>query len=138
MTNETDAAARGPAGESPAPVPAPVPGLSRRGLLGLAAGVGAAGLALGAGAGSAAGVAVGRSRGADAAASVFPFFGAHQAGITTPVQDHLHFAAFDMAARTNRDDLIELLQDWSYAAARMSQGLDVSATGAVGGSAPMP
>ncbi len=138
MTNETDAAARGPAGESPAPVPAPVPGLSRRGLLGLAAGVGAAGLALGAGAGSAAGVAVGRSRGADAAASVFPFFGAHQAGITTPVQDHLHFAAFDMAARTTRDDLVELLQDWSYAAARMSQGLDVSATGAVGGSPEAP
>lgn len=138
MTNETDAAATGPAGESPAPAPAPVPGLSRRGLLGLAAGLGAAGLALGAGAGSTAGVAVGRSRGADAAASVFPFFGAHQAGITTPVQDHLHFAAFDMAARTNRDDLIELLQDWSYAAARMSQGLDVSATGAVGGSPEAP
>ena len=43
-----------------------------------------------------------------------------------------------MMARTTRDDLIELLQDWTYAAARMSQGLDVSATGAVGGSPDAP
>lgn len=113
-------------------------GLSRRGLLGLAIGAGAAGLAVGAGAGAAAGVAVGRVREQDAAASVYDFFGAHQAGITTPVQDHLHFASFDMMARTDRDDLITLLQDWSYAAARMSQGLDVSATGAVGGSPEAP
>ncbi|WP_454118043.1 iron uptake transporter deferrochelatase/peroxidase subunit [Microbacterium lacticum] len=145
-TNETDAAdggaTTGPTSAAPAPGPAPGPapalGLSRRGLLGLAAGVGAAGLAIGAGAGSAAGVAVGRSRAAGAEASVHPFFGTHQAGITTPVQDHLHFAAFDMADRTTREDLIELLQDWTYASARMSQGLDVSATGAVGGSPEAP
>jgi deferrochelatase/peroxidase EfeB len=114
-------------------------GVSRRGLLGLAIGAGAAGLALGAGAGASAGVAVGRARGADAAASAsYAFFGAHQAGITTPVQDHLHFASYDMMARTDRDDLIALLQDWSYAASRMTQGLDVSATGAVGGSPQAP
>lgn len=134
MTDETDAPGASPVAEAAASPS----GLSRRGLLGLAAGVGAAGFALGAGAGSAAGVAVGRARGTGAAASVHPFFGAHQEGITTPVQDHLHFAAFDMAARTTRDDLVELLQDWSYAAARMSQGLDVSATGAVGGSPEAP
>lgn len=123
--------------ESPA-AGAPSAGLSRRGLLGLAAGVGAAGLAIGAGAGAAAGVAVGRARATHDAASAYDFFGAHQAGITTPVQDHLHFASFDMMARTSRDDLIELLQDWSYAASRMTQGLDVSATGAVGGSPEAP
>ena len=72
-------------------------GVSRRGLFGLAIGAGAAGLARGAGAGATAGVAVGRSR-AEGAASAHPFFGAHQAGITTPVQDHLHFASFDMMA----------------------------------------
>lgn len=116
----------------------PTPGLSRRGLFGLAAGVGAAGLALGAGAGSAAGVAVGRAREQEGATSVYAFTGAHQAGITTPVQDHLHFASFDMMARTDRADLVSLLQDWSYAAARMTQGLDVSATGAVGGSPEAP
>lgn len=113
-------------------------GLSRRGLLGLAAGVGAAGLALGAGAGAASGVAVGRARAAADAASAYAFFGTHQAGITTPVQEHLHFASFDMMARTDRADLIELLQDWTYAASRLTQGLDVSASGAVGGSPEAP
>ena len=113
-------------------------GVSRRGLFGLALGAGAAGLALGSGAGATAGVAVGRSREAGAAASAHPFFGAHQAGITTAVQDHLHFASYDMMARTDRDDLIALLQEWSYAASRMTQGLEVSATGAVGGSPQAP
>ncbi len=130
-----DAGEFSPAEDSPASA---VHGLSRRGLLGLAAGVGAAGLALGAGAGSAAGVAVGRSREREGTAAVYDFFGAHQAGITTPVQDHLHFAAFDMMARTDRADLVSLLQDWTYAAARMTQGLEVSATGAVGGSPEAP
>lgn len=113
-------------------------GLSRRGLLGLAIGGGVAGLAVGAGAGLAGGVALGRARAADDAHSAYEFFGAHQAGITTPVQDHLHFASFDMMPRTDRDDLISLLQDWSYAASRMVQGLEVSATGAVGGPAEAP
>ena len=89
-------------------------GVSRRGLLGLAVGAGAAGFALGAGAGAAAGVAVGRSR-AEAAAVHSPVLRCDQAGITTPVQDHLHFASFDMMARTDRDDLVSLLQDWTYA-----------------------
>lgn len=113
-------------------------GLSRRGLLGLAVGGGVAGLAVGMGAGMAGGVALGRARAAEEAESAFEFFGAHQAGITTPVQDHLHFASFDMMPRTDRDDLISLLQDWSYAAARMTQGLEVSASGAVNGPAESP
>jgi deferrochelatase/peroxidase EfeB len=111
--------------------------VSRRGLLGLV-GAGAAGLAIGAGAGVAGGTAIARAADAGAAASPYDFYGVHQAGITTPVQDHLHFAAFDMMARTDRADLISLLQDWSYAAARMTRGLDVSATGAVGGSPEAP
>lgn len=117
-------------------------GLSRRGLFGLALGAGAAGLVAGAGAGAAAGVAagtdLGRAQERDAAAMVYDFHGAHQAGIVTPVQDHLHFASFDMMARTDRTDLRSLLDDWTYAAARMTQGLDVSATGAVGGSPEAP
>ncbi|MGP3535242.1 iron uptake transporter deferrochelatase/peroxidase subunit [Microbacterium sp. RD1] len=113
-------------------------GLSRRGLLGLAFGAGAAGLAVGAGAGATAGVAVGRARERIGGASADDFFGVHQAGITTPVQDHLHFASFDMMARTGRDDLVSLLQDWTYAASRMTRGLDVSATGAVGGDPEAP
>ncbi|MFT4157907.1 MAG: iron uptake transporter deferrochelatase/peroxidase subunit [Microbacterium sp.] len=113
-------------------------GLSRRGLLGLALGGGVVGLALGGGAGVAGGVALGRAQAADDAAKVYEFFGEHQAGITTPVQEHLHFASFDMMPRTDRDDLISLLQDWSYAASRISQGLEVSATGSVGGDAEEP
>ena len=113
-------------------------GLSRRGLLGLAIGGGVAGLAVGAGAGLTGGVALGRARAAEDAHSAYEFFGAHQAGITTPVQDHLHFASFDMMPRSDRDDLISLLQDWSYAASRMSQGLEVSASGAVGGPGEAP
>ncbi|MFJ6653976.1 iron uptake transporter deferrochelatase/peroxidase subunit [Microbacterium sp. NPDC091313] len=114
-------------------------GLSRRGMLGLAVGAGVAGLAVGAGAGVPTGIAVGRARAAgDAASGSYPFYGEHQAGITTPVQDHLHFASFDMMAYTTRDDVVSLLQDWTYAAARMTQGLDVSASGALGGSPEAP
>ena len=114
--------------------PEPTPGLSRRGLLGLV-GAGAAGLAVGGGAGLAAGAALAQSQGVQ---TVYPFYGEHQAGITTPAQDRLHFAAFDMASSATRDDLIELLSDWTIAAARMTQGLDVSETGAVGGPALAP
>ncbi|HCX84844.1 MAG TPA: deferrochelatase/peroxidase EfeB, partial [Micrococcales bacterium] len=60
------------------------------------------------------------------------------AGIATPVQDHLHFAAYDLSPRATREDLVALLQEWSYAAARLTQGLDVSATGAVGGNPAAP
>ncbi|WP_336500591.1 iron uptake transporter deferrochelatase/peroxidase subunit [Microbacterium paraoxydans] len=134
--NESEPEAREvSAGESAAPSGA---GLSRRGLLGLAVGGGVAGLAVGLGAGTAGGVALGRARAAEDAESRYEFFGAHQAGITMPVQDHLHFASFDMMPRTDRDDLIALLQDWSYAAARMTQGLEVSASGAVNGPAEAP
>jgi deferrochelatase/peroxidase EfeB len=126
--------------QAPDPVPGPEQaarrGLSRRGLLGLL-GTGAAGLAVGGLGGAAVAASVaGSGQGADA--GVHPFFGAHQAGITTPVQDHLHFASFDVHDDLTRDDLISLLQDWSYAAARMTQGLDVSASGAVGGSPQAP
>ncbi len=97
--------------------------LSRRGLLGLA-GAGAAGIALGGGIGAAA-VAAAVGAGSTPAATHYPFHGAHQAGITTPAQDRLHFAAFDMAAGATRADLSSLLSDWTEAAARMTQGLPV-------------
>ncbi|KAA9087300.1 iron uptake transporter deferrochelatase/peroxidase subunit [Microbacterium radiodurans] len=113
-------------------------GISRRGLLGLV-GAGAAGLAAGGFAGAGAAVALGAAgTAASGGSGIHPFFGEHQAGITTPVQDHLHFAAFDLVDGAARDDLISLLQDWSYAASRMTQGLDVTASGAVGGSPEAP
>ncbi len=133
---EADAAAD-PATEDTAAAPAPS-GLSRRGLLGLAIGGGVAGLAVGVGAGIAGGVGIGRAGAQADAQTAHEFFGEHQAGITTSVQEHLHFASFDMMPRTDRDDLISLLQDWSYAASRMTQGLEVSASGAVNGPAEAP
>jgi deferrochelatase/peroxidase EfeB len=51
-----------------------------------------------------------------------PFYGPHQAGITTPMQSSLYFAAFDLAA-TNRKDVVTLLQNWTTAAARLTTGL---------------
>ncbi|GAA4483574.1 iron uptake transporter deferrochelatase/peroxidase subunit [Microbacterium panaciterrae] len=109
-------------------------GVSRRGLLGWAIGTGVAGLAVGAGAATA----VAATQAGGAPVDEFAFEGPHQAGITTRVQDHLHFASFDMMPHASRDDLVSLLQDWSYAASRMAKGLDVSASGAVGGSPEAP
>src|SRR5690606_9059412 len=109
---------------------------SRRGLLGLAAagGIGAvAGLAAGA-----AIVSAPDATGGTPASARYPFFGEHQAGITTPAQDRLHFAAFDLASDATRDDLASLLADWTDAAARLTQGLEVGEAGAVGGSPYAP
>lgn len=136
--NEPAGDAAGDAATDDPAAAAPPSGLSRRGLLGLAIGGGVAGLAVGAGSGLAGGVAIGRAQAQSDAQPVYDYFGAHQAGITTPVQDHLHFASFDMMPRTDRNDLISLLQDWSYAASRMTQGLEVSASGAVGGPTEAP
>src|SRR5262245_34958210 len=95
--------------------------VTRRGLLG-AAGAGLAGLA----AGAAAGFALSGEQSAPAeqvpGTSTYPFYGARQAGILTPVQDRLHFAAFDVTT-DSRDELVQLLEDWTIAAARMTQGL---------------
>lgn len=41
-----------------------------------------------------------------------PFYGAHQAGIATPIQKFTYFIAFDMVS-TARDDLIKLLKLWT-------------------------
>jgi len=94
---------------------------------------GAAGLVAG-GAAAAVGTAAAIRGEPSEARAVYPFFGEHQSGITTPVQDRLHFATFDVADDLSRDDLIGLLTDWSAAAARLTRGLDVTESGAVGGS----
>ncbi|MGV8847883.1 iron uptake transporter deferrochelatase/peroxidase subunit, partial [Tessaracoccus sp.] len=61
----------------------------------------------------------------------YPFHGEHQAGIITPAQDRLHFAAFDVTT-DSRDALIALLQAWTEAAVAMTTGQ------LVGGGAPLP
>lgn len=48
-----------------------------------------------------------------------PFHGRHQAGIATPVQQRLVYAAYDVAT-ADRTELIELLRGWTRAAARLT------------------
>jgi deferrochelatase/peroxidase EfeB len=50
-----------------------------------------------------------------------PFWGDYQAGIATPQQGHVYFAAFDLTT-AKRDDVIAMLRAWTDAAARMTQG----------------
>jgi deferrochelatase/peroxidase EfeB len=50
-----------------------------------------------------------------------PFAGTHQAGIVTPMQSHLCFATFDVAA-TDREALVGLLRRWTDAARQLTAG----------------
>ncbi|MFF4929407.1 iron uptake transporter deferrochelatase/peroxidase subunit [Streptomyces griseofuscus] len=103
---------------------------SRRALIGW----GGAGIALGAVAAGGAVALTGTGSGtADAAGAggAVEFHGAHQAGIATPVQDRLHFAAFDVKT-DDREEFVQLLKDWTAAARRMTAGKPVG-EGAYGG-----
>jgi deferrochelatase/peroxidase EfeB len=103
--------------------------LSRRALLGVAGvGLTAAGVS------ASAGVVAGRS---STPAEVVPFDGDHQAGIVTPIQNCLHFAAFDVTT-TSRAALVDLLRDWTAAARRMTAGLEAREHGATGGAPSAP
>jgi deferrochelatase/peroxidase EfeB len=66
------------------------------------------------------------------AADAVPFYGEHQAGITTPAQDRLHFVALDVIT-DDRDRLVDMLREWTAAAARMTAGKDAGVIGAVDG-----
>ncbi|MEO3809215.1 iron uptake transporter deferrochelatase/peroxidase subunit [Sphaerisporangium sp. B11E5] len=110
-------------------------GINRRKLFGLgAAGVAAAG----AGALAARSVLEGPPPAAAASTSdPVSFYGDHQAGIVTPAQDRLHFITFDVITK-DRAELVEMLQEWTAAAARMTQGKDAGTFGAVGGHPEAP
>jgi len=103
------------------------PTLSRRALLGAAV-AGSAGLLVGRVSGSLLPAPAADPPPPEAGVATpvaYPFFGAHQAGVATPLQGHLHLAAFDLTERTTRADLEGLLRDWSVAAASMTQGLPI-------------
>ncbi|GAB3769265.1 deferrochelatase/peroxidase EfeB [Nocardioides ginsengisegetis] len=70
-------------------------------------------------------------------ALTYPFRGEHQAGIVTPAQDRLHFAAFDVTTRS-RAQLIALLKAWTEAADRMTRGRPAGEIGPVEGAANLP
>jgi deferrochelatase/peroxidase EfeB len=81
-------------------------------------------------AGAAGGMLAGLTPPASAAAAsrggAVPFYGGHQAGITTPQQDVMYAAAFDVTTGA-RGELRDLLRAWSEAAARMTEGLPSAA-----------
>ncbi|MGD9530191.1 iron uptake transporter deferrochelatase/peroxidase subunit [Pseudonocardia sp.] len=108
-------------------------GMSRRTVLGLAG----AGAAI-AGAGVAVGVGIDRAVSAPGGRSdVVPFRDPHQAGITTEAQDHLYITAFDVST-ADRAELVALLQRWTAAAERMTQGAEAAPDGAIGGHPEAP
>ncbi|MFJ8195881.1 iron uptake transporter deferrochelatase/peroxidase subunit [Streptomyces sp. NPDC096152] len=109
---------------------------SRRALIGW----GGAGLALGAAAAGGAAAMTRAGQDADPVAAetgaAVEFHGAHQAGIATPVQDRLHFAAFDVKTE-DRAEFVRMLKEWTAAARRMTAGKAVG-EGAYGGLAEAP
>jgi deferrochelatase/peroxidase EfeB len=100
--------------------------LSRRDMLKL---TGVAGLGLLIGGGGAGGLmALGRKGSSVAAVEPaaadkqgLPFYGKHQAGIITPAQDFICFAAFDVTAGSV-EELRRLFRDWTAASAAMASG----------------
>ena len=104
-------------------------GLTRRRLLAMTGG-GAAGLA---------GVSVpgyaATSFGDTSRAGTVPFLGPHQAGVTTPAQERLMFAAFDLAI-TTAPELRDLLRAWTHAAALMTAGRPVGSPAGAADVAP--
>jgi deferrochelatase/peroxidase EfeB len=104
--------------------------VSRRGFLG---GLGAAGAGVGLTA-VAATAHASAPRAAHAADHV-PFHGEHQAGIATPSQDRLAFAAFDVTT-DDRAALRDLLVEWTAAAKAMTRGAAVPGTSSMPSAPP--
>lgn len=117
--------------DSPNTSAEPGRGFTRRGLLGgLVAGAGATALTAGA-------LAAAAPRSGAAGTAGVAFAGQHQAGITTPAQDHLYFASFDLTERATRADVIRLMTEWTAAIERLVRGADLG-EGAVDGPALLP
>src|SRR5581483_6120164 len=103
--------------------------VDRRKFLGGA--LGAAGVIAAGGAGYGAGTAIEASGATPKRTHTVPFYGRHQAGIATPPQDRLAFAAFDVTA-ADPDALQRLLGAGPPAAPNLTRG------DPIGGAEPAP
>jgi len=97
--------------------PRGTPRSSRRSVLTSAGGL----LALAGSTSSALGMERAASAPASTPTSTGGFWGARQAGITTPQQTHTYFMAFDLTA-PKRDQVVDLLRTWTQTAARLTAG----------------
>ncbi|WP_049567490.1 iron uptake transporter deferrochelatase/peroxidase subunit [Streptomyces sp. SBT349] len=97
---------------------------SRRRLLTSAGAAGAAGLGVGTTTGALAHSAASDNGPALTAlgSTAVPFFGAHQPGITTPMQAQGHLVAFDLAPGAGRREAAALMRRWSTLAAELMAG----------------
>lgn len=100
-------------------------GTTRRGALGVAlAGAGALGT-LGALAGCASPASNHQASASNSASGAsndsHPFYGEHQSGISTEVQDRMYFVALNLKT-TDREEIRSLFQEWTKASAKMQAG----------------
>ena len=100
-------------------------GTTRRGALGVAlAGAGALGT-LGALAGCASPASNNQASASNSASGAsndsHPFYGEHQSGISTEVQDRMYFVALNLKT-SDREEIRSLFQEWTKASAKMQAG----------------
>ncbi|MGC5248446.1 iron uptake transporter deferrochelatase/peroxidase subunit [Gordonia sp. DT219] len=112
---------------STADTPEPTPGkrgrVNRRGFL-TGAGIAGAGLAVGGAAGAGITYSATADQSSDPGAATVPFYGDHQAGITTSQQNSLVFAAFDLKSTTVHEVEV-MMARWAAAASLLAEGKPV-------------
>ncbi|WP_406291051.1 iron uptake transporter deferrochelatase/peroxidase subunit [Embleya sp. NBC_00896] len=100
--------------------------VSRRRFVGVAGAAGAGGLVVGAAGGAVAFAGESGDGGGTAlthvGATTVPFFGRHQAGITTPAQAKAVLLGWDLEPGADRAAVAALMRRWSDTAARLTQG----------------
>lgn len=55
---------------------------------------------------------------------IYPFFGTHQQGITTPAQHHIYFMVLDLHT-TSLNEIKQMFQTWTQYAAKLTAGQNV-------------
>lgn len=58
--------------------------------------------------------------------NIYPFYGSHQQGVTTPAQKHIYFIVLDLHT-TELSDIKEMFKQWTVYSANLTQGKNVKA-----------